>query len=407
MKRIVVTGLGMINALGHSKESFGAIVNGECGIDTITLCDTRELDCKIAAEVKDFDASKVMKKREQKKADRFIQLGLHAAMEAYEDAGLEDVDTTAFGVVSANCLVGIGSIEAAADIKNSSKLSHISPFLIPSYMPNMLAGQVSMKFDLRGANLSENTACAAGTHAIIEAYKTLQFSKGEGMIVVGAEAGVTPLAMGGFGAMSALCKDHNDTPKEAVRSFDKDRSGFVMGEGAGALVLETLEHAQKRGAVIYAEIIGFGESADAYHISTPQPESRGAISAMQDAFEMAGSPKIDYINAHGTSTYYNDIREAKAIATVFGEMKPYVSSIKGQVGHTLGAAGAIEAVVSILAMQKNILPPVINYRESEEEMEKINLVTNSAIETEVNCLLSCNFGFGGTNAAIVFKKFTE
>ncbi len=406
MKRVVITGLGMINALGHSKESFQAIIDGECGIDRITLCDSSELECKIAAEVKDFDASTVMKKREQKKADRFIQLGLHAAMEAYEDASLDDVDTTAFGVVSANCLVGIGSIEEAADIKNSSKLSHISPFLIPSYMPNMLAGQVSMKFDLRGANLSENTACAAGTHALIEAYKTLQFSKGEGMIVVGAEAGVTPLALGGFGAMNALCKDHNDNPKEAVRPFDKERSGFVMGEGAGALVLETLEHAQKRGARIYAEITGFGESADAYHISTPQPESRGAISAIRDAFEMAGEPKIDYINAHGTSTFYNDIREAKAIATVFGDMRPYVSSIKGQVGHTLGAAGTIEAVVSILAMQQNVLPPVINFVESEGEMEELNLVKNSAVKTEVQRVLSCNFGFGGTNAAIVFEKIT-
>ena len=225
------------------------------------------------------------------------------------------------------------------------------------------------------------------------------------MIVVGAEAGVTPLALGGFGAMNALCKDHNERPKEAVRPYDKDRSGFVMGEGAGALVLETLEHAQKRGAKIYAELTGFGESADAYHISTPQPESRGAISAMQDAFEMAGSPEIDYINAHGTSTYYNDIREAKAIDTVFGEMQPYVSSIKGQVGHTLGAAGAIEAVVSILAMQENILPPIINYQESEDEMEKINLVKNSPIQTDVNCVLSCNFGFGGTNAVVIFKKF--
>jgi len=404
MKRIVVTGLGMINALGHDKNSFERIVAGESGIDTITLCDTSELSCTIAAEVKNFDASSVMKKREQKKADRFIQLGLHAAKEAFEDAALSEVDTTNFGVVSANCLVGIGSIEAAADIKNSSKLSHISPFLIPSYMPNMLAGQVSMKFDFRGPNLSENTACAAGTHAIIEAYKTLQFSKGEGMLVVGAEAGITPLALGGFGAMNALCSNHNDTPKEAVRPFDKERSGFVMGEGAGALVLETLEHAQKRGAKIYAEILGFGESADAYHISTPQPESRGAIAAMQDAFEMAGEPHIDYINAHGTSTYYNDIRESKAIDTVFGEMKPYVSSIKGQIGHTLGAAGAIEAVVSIIAMQENSLPPITNYVESEEEMEQLNLVTQSALQCDVNTVLSCNFGFGGTNAAIIFTQ---
>jgi len=407
LKRIVVTGLGMINALGDDINSFDRIVAGESGIDTISLCDTSELACKIAAEVKNFDASSVMKKREQKKADRFIQLGLHAAMEAFEDAKLDDVDTTSFGVVSANCLVGIGSIEAAADIKNSSKLSHISPFLIPSYMPNMLAGQVSMKFDLRGPNLSENTACAAGTHAIIEAYKTLQFSKGEGMLVVGAEAGITPLALGGFGAMNALCSNHNATPKEAVRPFDKDRSGFVMGEGAGALVLETLEHAQTRGAKIYAEILGFGESADAYHISTPQPESRGAITAMQDAFDMAGSLKVDYINAHGTSTYYNDIREAKAIDTVFGEMKPYVSSIKGQIGHTLGAAGAIEAVVSILAMEKGTLPPITNYVESEEEMESLNLVTSPAFEKEVTTVLSCNFGFGGTNAAIIFKKFKK
>lgn len=405
MKRIVVTGLGMINALGHTMESFSAIVNGECGIDTITLCPTDELDCKIAAEVKGFAPSTVMKKREQKKADRFIQLGLHAAQEAFEDAALDGVDTTAFGVVGGNCLVGIGSVEEAADIKNSSKLSHISPFLIPSYMPNMLAGQVSMKFDLRGPNLSENTACAAGTHAIIEAWKTLQFSKGEGMLVVGAEAGITPLALGGFSAMNALCKDHNESPKEAVRPFDKERSGFVMGEGAGALVLETLEHALKRGAKIYGEITGFGESADAFHISTPHPDARGAITAIQDAFEMAGSPKIDYINAHGTSTFYNDIREAKAIEHVFGGMRPYVSSIKGQIGHTLGAAGAIEAVVTLIAMQENILPPVINYSESEDAMAPVNLVKNRAVETEVERVLSCNFGFGGTNAAVVFEKF--
>ena len=407
MKRIVVTGLGMINALGADKSSFEKIIAGACGIDRITLCDTGELECKIAAEVKGFEPSSVMKKREQKKADRFIQLGLHAAMEAFEDAALSEVDTTRFGVVSANCLVGISSIEEAADTKNSSKLSHISPFLIPSYMPNMLAGQVSMKFDLRGPNLSENTACAAGTHAIIEAYKTLQFSKGEGMLVVGAEAGITPLALGGFGAMNALCSDHNDDPKHAVRPFDKARSGFVMGEGAGALVLETLEHAQRRGAKIYGEIVGFGESGDAYHISTPEPESRGAIAAMQDAFEMAGEPKIDYVNAHGTSTYYNDIREAKAIDAVFGELRPLVSSIKGQVGHTLGAAGAIEAVVSLLAMEAGILPPVINYTESEPEMAKINLIANTAVRTKVDHILSCNFGFGGTNAAIIFKKFDQ
>jgi len=235
----------------------------------------------------------------------------------------------------------------------------------------------------------------------------LQFSKGEGMLVVGAEAGITPLAMGGFGAMNALCSNHNETPKEAVRPFDKSRSGFVMGEGAGALVLETLEHAQKRGAKIYAEIIGFGESADAYHISTPHPESRGAVSAMRDAFEMAGKPNIDYINAHGTSTYYNDIREAKAIDEVFGKMKPYVSSIKGQIGHTLGAAGVIEAVVSLLSMQEGRIAPLTNYTKSEVEMAEINLVTETLVDVELSTVLSCNFGFGGTNAAVIFKKIVR
>ena len=405
MKRIVVTGLGMINALGHDKSSFQKIVAGESGIDTITLCDSSELECKIAAEVKDFDVTRVMKKREAKKADRFIQLGLHAAMEAYEDAALADVNTEFFGVVSANCLVGIGSIEEAADIKNSSKLSHISPFLIPSYMPNMLAGHVAMKFGFHGANLSENTACAAGTHAIIEAYKTLQFSKGQGMIVVGAEAGITPLALGGFGAMNALCTDRNKTPKKAVRPFDQSRSGFVMGEGSGALVLETLEHAQARGAKIYGEIVGFGESADAFHISTPHPDSKGAILAMESALEMAALKSVDYINAHGTSTHYNDIREAFAIKQVFCSTQPYVSSIKAQVGHTLGAAGAIEAVVTLMSMQEGVIAPCLNYDQSEDEMSDIALVVNQALECDIEVAMSCNYGFGGTNAAVIFKRF--
>lgn len=403
MKRIVVTGIGMINALGHDCSSFEAIAEGACGIAPITLCDIRGLGTTFAAEVKGFDPTSVMKKKEVKKADRFIQLGLHAALEAYSDAGLEAIDCSGFGVVGGNGMAGIGSVEAAADKKHESSLRHTTPFLVPSYISNMLSGQISIRFQMTGPNLSVTTACAAGTHAIIEAYKTLQFGQCDGMMVVGAEAAITPMAMAGFGAMNAL-SGRNDDPEHASRPFDAGRDGFVMGEGAGALVVETLEHAQARGAKIYAEITGFGESGDAFHITTPHSEGRGAIKALEGAWKMAGKPEIGYINAHGTSTHYNDLYEAAAIDTVFGEMRPCVSSTKGQIGHTLGAAGTIEAVISLLAMEKGILPPVINYEQSEAEMAEINLVKNEAIHRTVDCVLSCNFGFGGTNGAVIFQR---
>jgi len=403
MKRIVITGVGMINALGHDSNSFHAIADGKCGVDTVSLCDTQALATKIAAEVKGFDPLSVMKKREFKKADRFIQLGLHAAMEAFDDAALPSVDVSHFGVVSANCMSGIGSLEAAADTKCSSGMRHITPFLVPSYLPNMLGGQVSIRFKMHGPNLCSSSACAAGTHAIIEAYKTLQFGQCTGMMVVGAEAPVTPLSIGGYGAMNALSK-RNDAPAHASRPYDKERDGFVLGEGAGALVLETLEQAQMRGAKIYAEIVGFGESADAYHMTAPHPESTGAKKVLQLAWEMAGQPKIDYINSHGTSTPHNDIDEARAIYDVFNEMQPYVSSTKGQIGHCLGAAGVIEAVISLLAIKHQTLPPVINYFESEAQMLSINLVKNVPLHTSVTTVLSCNFGFGGTNGAVIFRK---
>ncbi len=404
MKRIVITGVGMINALGSSCTSFNSIVQGQCGVDKITLCNTDDLLTKIAAEVKEFDATTVMKKREVKKADRFIQLGLHAAIEAFEDARLEHVDVTDFGVVSTNCMTGLSSVESAAELKCESGLRHTTPFLVPSYLPNMLGGQVSIRFKMSGPNLSTTSACAAGTHGIIEAFKTLQFSQCEGMMVVGAEAPITPLSIAGYGAMNALSK-RNDDPQRASRPYDSERDGFVLGEGAGALVVETLEHAERRGAKIYAEIIGFGESADAHHITAPHPEGKGAKKALRLAWEMAGKPKIDYINSHGTSTPHNDIDEAKAIHGVFGEMFPYVSSTKGQTGHCLGAAGVIEAVISLLAIEHQILPPIINYTKSEAKMQKINLVKNKAIHTKVETVLSCNFGFGGTNGAVVFQKF--
>jgi len=404
MKRIVITGVGMINALGADSSSFDAIVQGQCGIDKITLCETDTLLTHIAAEVKDFDPTHIMKKREVKKTDRFIQLGLSAAVEAFADAGLENIDVSDFGVVSTNCMTGLGSIESAADVKCESGLRYTSPFLVPSYLPNMLGGQLSIRFKMSGPNLSVTSACAAGTHGIIEAYKTLQFGQCDGMMVVGAEAPVTPLSIAGYGAMNALSK-RNDDPKHASRPYDSGRDGFVLGEGAGALVVETLEHAQNRGAKIYAEIIGFGESADAHHITAPHPEGKGAKKALRLAWEMAGKPKVDYINSHGTSTPHNDIDEAKAIHETFGDMFPYVSSTKGQIGHCLGAAGVIEAVISLLAIKHQILPPIINYLQSEEGMVKINLVKNKAVQTRVDTVLSCNFGFGGTNGAVIFQRF--
>ncbi len=403
MKRIVVTGMGMIHALGHDKGSFDAIVRGECGVDSITLCPTEGLSTTIAAEVKGFDPLSVMKKKDVKKADRFIQLGLHAAQEAYSDAGLADVDCSEFGVVSANGMAGIASVEAACDKKHETHLRHTTPFLVPSYIPNMLGGNVSIRFGMTGPNLSVTTACAAGTHAIIEAYKTLQFGQCEGMLVVGADAAITPLAMVGFGAMNALSK-RNDDPKGASRPFDSGRDGFVMGEGAGALVIETLEHARKRGATIYAEVTGFGESGDAHHITTPHSESSGAKKAIMHALKMAGLEGVDYVNAHGTSTRYNDLYEAAAIAQTLGEATP-VSSTKGQIGHCLGAAGAIEAVITIMSLRENVIPPIINYVASEEEMASVNLVENKAQKRSLQTAMSCNFGFGGTNAAVIFSKF--
>ena len=403
MKRIVVTGMGMINALGHDRNSFEAIAQGRSGVAPITLCAHDDLPSTIAAEVKGFDPEVIIKKKEIKKIDRFIQLGLHAALEAFDDASLETIDVSRFGVAGATGMCGIGTLEAAIAKNLQGSLRHTSPFLIPSYIPNMLGGQVSLRFGMRGPNLSITTACAAGTHAIIEAYKTLQFGQCDGMLVVGAEASVTPTAMAGFGTMNAL-STRNDDPAAASRPFDAGRDGFVMGEGAGVLVVETLEHAMKRGAKIYGEIVGFGESADAYHITTPHPEGIGAKRALALAWEMAGRPRLDYINAHGTGTLYNDRYEAAAIVELFGPEVP-VSSTKGQTGHTLGAAGTIEAVIALTAMERGVIPPVINYESSEPEMARLNLVANAAREASLETVLSCNFGFGGTNGAVIFRRF--
>ena len=404
MRRVVVTGLGMINSLGHDRESsFEAIIKGECGIDTITLFDTEKFSVKIAGEVKNFDPTTIMDAKEVKKADRFIQLGLVAAKEAIADANIDGMDRDRFGVSSAAGIGGLPAIEKNSIVCQTRGPRRISPFFIPSALVNMLGGFVSIYEDLRGPNLSSVTACAAGTHAINEAAKTIMVGGAEAMLVIGAESAVCPVGIGGFAAMKAL-STRNDEPKKASRPFDANRDGFIMGEGAGALVLETLESAQARGAKIYAEIVGFGESGDANHITTPTMS--GPLRAMKAALNMAGDIKIDYINAHGTSTPVNDKNETAAIKEAFGgkENCPPVSSTKGQIGHCLGAAGATEAVISIMAMDKGVIPPTINLENPDENCD-LDYVSEGAREAELNAVMSNSFGFGGTNGVVIFKKY--
>ena len=402
MKRVVVTGIGMINALGLDKESsFKAICEGKSGVDKITLFDASEFPVQIAAEVKNFDPLDVVDGKEVKKIDRFIQLGLKAAREAMEDANFDEtLDKEEFGVVSAAGIGGLPNIEKNSIICEEKGPRKISPFFIPSALVNMLGGLVSIEHTLKGPNISCVTACAAGTHAIGEAYKSIVLGTADKMLVVGAEAAICPVGIGGFASMRAL-STRNDDPKRASRPFDKERDGFVMGEGAGALVFEEYEAAKKRGAKIYAELVGFGESADAHHITAPTLD--GPLRAMQKALKMASGVKVDYINAHGTSTPVNDKNETAAIRAVFGENLPFVSSTKGQIGHCLGAAGAIEAVISLMAMEKGLVPPTINQIEKDEECD-LDYVPNVAKGAKLDVVMSNSFGFGGTNGCVIFKR---
>jgi 3-oxoacyl-[acyl-carrier-protein] synthase II len=404
VKRVVVTGLGMINSLGLDKESaFSAIVEGKCGIKNIELFDTEKHAVSIAGEITDFDPLTVLDAKEAKKADRFIQLGLKAALEAMEDAKLpEDVDMERFGVASASGIGGLPNIEKNSVVCATKGPRRISPFFIPSSLVNMLGGFISIYQGLKGPNLSSVTACAAGTHAIGEAAKSIMVGTADKMLVVGAESAICEVGIGGFAAMKAL-STRNDDPQTASRPFDSDRDGFVMGEGAAALVLETYEDAVARGATIYGELIGFGESGDANHITTPTMD--GPLRAMKGAYKMAGEPKVDYVNAHGTSTPINDKNETAALKELFGgkENCPPVSSIKGQVGHCLGAAGAIEAVVCLMAMRDGVLPPTINYATPDENCD-LDYVPNEARKADINIAMSNSFGFGGTNGVVIFKK---
>ncbi len=412
MKRVVVTGIGMINSLGHdAKSSFEAILDGKCGIERISLFDPSALSVQIAGEVKNFDPALIMDPKEVKKSDRFIHLGLKSAQEAFADAGLskETINSERFGTVAGSGIGGLPTIEKHSLILAESGARRISPFFIPSALANLLGGIVSIEFGLKGPNLACVTACAAGTHAINEGVKAILLGQADAMLVVGAEAAICPVGIAGFAAMKAL-STRNDDPQHSSRPFDADRDGFVMGEGGGTLILEEYEAAKARGAKIYAEIIGFGESGDANHITSPVME--GPLRAMKAAVHMAetrtgGKIKVDYVNAHGTSTPANDKNESAALKELFGgkENCPPVSSTKGATGHCLGAAGTIEAVITLMAMRDSIMPATINYTTQDTETGcDLDYVPNEPRKAEINVAMSNSFGFGGTNGVVIFKK---
>ncbi|WP_320036012.1 beta-ketoacyl-ACP synthase II [Halarcobacter sp.] len=419
MKRVVITGLGTINSVGHCVEdSFKAVVAGECGVDKISLFDASNYSVQIAAEVKDFDPTTVMDKKEVKKADRFIQLGIKAALEAMIDSGyvtgenkkVEDSIADRFGIISASGIGGLSTIEKNSVVCENRGPKRISPFFIPSSLVNMLGGFISIEHGLKGPSLSHVTACAASTHALADAVKTIMTNGADRILVVGAESAICGAGVGGFAAMKAL-STRNDDPKTASRPFDKDRDGFVMGEGAGALVVEDLDSALARGAKIYCEIIGIGESADANHITAPVMD--GPLRAMKAALNMAKSVigediKVDYVNTHGTSTPVGDVNESKAIVELFNGIEncPPVTSTKGQIGHCLGAAGAIEAIFAIKALTEGIIPPTINIQNQDEECT-LDYVPDTAREATLDIVMSNNFGFGGTNGSIIFKKYNK
>ncbi len=409
-RRVVVTGMGMVSPLGTSVEkSWQALIQGKSGVGRITKFDPTGFDTQIAAEVKGFVPENFIDKKEIKRMDIFIQYAMAAAVMAMEDSQLKITPANAdrVGVVVGAGLGGLTTIETFHKILMERGPGRISPFFIPSLIVNEAPGNISMRFGAKGPNTSVVTACATGNHNIGDAWRIIQRADADAVIAGGVEATVTPLAVSGFNAMKAL-STRNQEPERASRPFDKDRDGFVMGEGAGIIVLEELGLALDRGAKIYAEIIGYGLSGDAYHITAPAPDGEGAARSMQMALKDSGIPpeEVDYINAHGTSTYYNDIYETLAIKTVFKEhaKKLPISSTKSMTGHLLGGAGGVESIFTILTIFEGIMPPTINYETPDPECD-LDYVPNQARKGSVRVALSNSFGFGGTNAVLAFKRF--
>ena len=408
MRRVVVTGLGTINPLGNSVESsWQALINSKSGIKKIDTFNTEDYPCKIAATV---DASlideNIVSSRDLRKIDRFIALGLIAADEAIKDSGFVSDENSSLnsGVMVGSGIGGLDTIYKNSAILDNQGIRKISPFFIPSALINLLSGHISIRYNLKGPNSSPVTACATGTHAIGDSFTLIKNGKADLMVCGGAEAAICPIGIAGFSAARALCDTFNDSPTKGSRPWDKDRSGFVMGEGAGVLVLEELEHAKKRNAKIYAEVKGYGLSGDAFHITKPSEDGSGGFRAMQMALKESklGSDKINYINAHGTSTPVGDIIELSAVEKLFGSNENlFMSSNKSAIGHLLGAAGAVEAVFSLKSLETKTLPPTLNL-DNPDTSTKINLIPHEPISESIDNLISNSFGFGGTNASLIF-----
>jgi 3-oxoacyl-[acyl-carrier-protein] synthase II len=407
MRRVAVTGLGLITPLGTGVEkNWRALCRGESGIDRIAKFDPAEFPCQIAGEVRDFDPSAYIEPKEIKKMDPFIQYALAAGIMALEDSGLRVTPENAHrvGVYIGSGIGGLGSIERQALLLAEKGPRRITPFFIPMSIANLASGQVSIRFGAKGPNSAVSTACATGTHAIGDAYRIIQRGEADAMIAGGTEAAVTPLGVAGFAAMKAL-STRNDEPRRASRPFDRERDGFVLGEGAGIVVLEERESARRRGARIYGELLGYGMSGDGHHMTAPPDDGEGAVRCMQLALKDAGLPPeaVGYVNAHGTSTFADAI-ETRAIKTVFGEQayRIPVSSTKSMTGHLLGAAGGVEAIYSVLALYHGILPPTINQEFPDPECD-LDYIPNKARPLRAEIALSNSFGFGGTNATLLFR----
>ncbi len=412
LKRVVVTGMGALTPLGNDLQSYwNGLANGVSGADMITLFDTTKFKSKFACEVKNFNPEDFMDRKEARKMDRFAQFANVTTDEAIKDSGLdlEKIDKSRVGVIWGSGIGGLTSFfHESADFAKGDGTPRFSPFFITKMISDIAGGLVSIKYGFGGPNYTTVSACASSNNALIDAFNMIRLGKSPVIITGGSEACVNEPAVGGFCSMKAL-SERNDSPKTASRPFDKDREGFVLGEGSAALVLEEYEHAVARGARIYCEVVGTGLSADAYHMTAPHPEGLGVIRCMNWALEEAGlkAEDIDYINVHGTSTPLGDIAELKAIQAVFGEhaYKLNISSTKSMTGHLLGGAGAVEAVASIMAMQHNLVPPTINHFTDDEQIDsKLNLTFNTAQVRNINVAVSNTFGFGGHNASVIFKK---
>ncbi|MFB0518168.1 MAG: beta-ketoacyl-ACP synthase II [Acidobacteriota bacterium] len=411
-RRVVVTGIGLITPVGiGTEESWSAIWQGKSGVGPITRFDASEYATRIAAEVKGFDPLQWIEQKDLRKMDTFIHYALGATAMALEDSGLKinPLNASRVGVFIGSGIGGLPFIERQHKILLESGPRRISPFFIPGLIVNLASGQVSIRYGAKGPNSAVCTACSTGSHAIGDSFRIIARGEADAMIAGGTESVITPLAIGGFCAMRAL-STLNDQPEKASRPFDKNRDGFVVGEGVGIFILESLEHAQDRGAHIYAEVAGYGMSGDAFHISAPSEDGDGPIRVMQNALNDAHiEPSyIDYINAHGTATPAGDVVETLAIKKVFGEhaRRLAISSTKSMIGHLLGAAGGVEASVSVLAIRDQIMPPTINYETPDPECD-LDYVPNKARRTSINYVLSNSFGFGGTNASLIFKKFEQ